>query len=77
MSVALSRTNSLCGNLQTLQMLYEQEMALKNNNQTNFKDGEVETRQTSLGNSKASVQIEEEKEPAQVPFTEPIQVEEV
>ncbi|XP_030854780.1 tyramine receptor Ser-2-like [Strongylocentrotus purpuratus] len=76
MSVALSRTNSLCGNLQTLQMLYEQEMALKNNNQTNFKDGEVETRQTSLGNSKASVQIEEEKEP-QVPITEPIQVEEV
>ena len=55
MSVALSRTNSMCGNLQTLQMLYEQEMGLKNNNQPDFKDGEVETRNTSVNNSKVSV----------------------
>ncbi|XP_041469655.1 tyramine receptor Ser-2-like [Lytechinus variegatus] len=82
MSVALSRTNSLCGNLQTLQMLYEQEMALKNNNQPNFKDGEVETRHTSIGNSKTSVEKEEVTEPHvpsredQVSPREPMQIQE-
>ncbi|XP_072167453.1 adrenocorticotropic hormone receptor-like [Diadema setosum] len=76
MSVALSRTNSLCGNLQTLQMLYEQEMALKNNNQQDFKNGEVETRQTSVANSKASVRRENDEDIERATEQESAQVKE-